>query len=345
MTSALRWGGSLLLLGVLAWRLPWDQVGECFARLDVRLWGVAVGLYLVCQVASSLRWQLLSGPLGFRASFGRFVGMYHIGMFFNLVLPTSVGGDVVRAYYLAGVQHDAAGGRRTHAVLSVFLDRLNGLVLLVALAGFAAMFSPVVLPSWVYVAVGVAVAGLVGGVVFLFAGGVVLQTVLRRYPGLLRSKYVAVLGRLLLAAQIYRRHPGTLLAASALSLVVQALNVVLVWCIGVGLGLDVPLVCYGVVVPLTALLTLLPLSVNGIGLREAGFAVLLAPLGVAAAPAATLGLLQFLATVACSLVGLGFYLFGRYPRYRPQSSEEAGDDRTVRRDPDQGREGQPRAAA
>ncbi len=345
MKGALRWGGSLIILGVLACRLDWGQVAACFARLNVSLWALAGLIYLASQMLSSFRWQLLSRVLGFRGSFGRFVGMYHIGMFFNLLLPTSVGGDVVRAWYLAGLRREGTGGQRTLAVLSVFIDRLNGLVLLVLLAGAGVLLSPVPLPTWVQATVAVAVAGLVGGLAFLLAGSYLFDGWMRRDPARPLNRYVAALGRILIATRLYLRHPGMLLIASLLSLAVQVLGIVMVWCVGLGLGLEVPLICYGVVVPLTALLTLLPISLNGMGLREAGFVVLMAPLGVATATAATLGFLQFLAAAACSLLGLGFYLFGQYPRYRPQTLEEIGDDRAVSGGSDQGRTGQSAPAA
>ena len=82
---------------------------------------------------SSLRWRLMARAQGFDGSPLRYVGYYFIGMFFNLALPTSVGGDVVRVWYLAG--HDGAGpasGRRLAALVSVLADRVNGVVVLVA---------------------------------------------------------------------------------------------------------------------------------------------------------------------------------------------------------------------
>src|SRR5262245_55943195 len=88
---------SLVLLG---WLADWRQVRDTFGQLRLSLWLAALGVYGVAQLCSSIRWQLLSRPLGFVQPWRRFLGYYFIGMFFNLMLPTSVGGDVVRAYYL-----------------------------------------------------------------------------------------------------------------------------------------------------------------------------------------------------------------------------------------------------
>ena len=79
-------------------------------------------------------------------------------MFFNLVLPTSVGGDVVRAWYL-----DGGSGRKVPAFLSVFADRASGLLMLIAIACVAAVCSPLDLPPRITWSVcGIAAAAVLG---------------------------------------------------------------------------------------------------------------------------------------------------------------------------------------
>jgi len=120
MSKPWRLLGSLTLLAVLAWRMDWGQLARAFANLRSGPWLVALALYLLIQAVSSLRWQLLARPLGFGGPWGRYLAYYFIGMFFNLVLPTSVGGDVVRAWYLARQDGDEPmTGRRLGAFLSV----------------------------------------------------------------------------------------------------------------------------------------------------------------------------------------------------------------------------------
>ena len=109
---------------------------------------------------------------------------------------------------------------------------------------------------------------------------------------------------------------------------------------GLALGVDVPASYYWIVVPVVSLLTLFPVSLNGMGVREWGVVLLLAPLGVAAESATALAFLWFLTFTSVSLFGAFFYLFGRFPRF-----EVRPDDQPVRRDTDQGREGQHNAAA
>jgi uncharacterized membrane protein YbhN (UPF0104 family) len=126
-------------------------------------------------------------------------------------------------------------------------------------------------------------------------------------------------------ATLYLRDRRSLVMVTMLSLVVQLANVVLVWLIGEGMGLPVPPLYYGVLVPLVSILTLLPISLNGMGLREAGTVVLLSPLGVSSASAVTLSLLIFAVYTASSLSGGVFYLFGRSPRFVAADVNRASD--------------------
>jgi uncharacterized membrane protein YbhN (UPF0104 family) len=304
--SCLKLIGSLVLLAVLAWRLDWPGLGAAFAGMSPLPWLAALAVYLVAQAVSSWRWQLLAAALGCGGPWQRYLAHYFSGMFFSLVLPTSVGGDVVRACYLAGAE-----GRRCPAFLSVLADRVSGLAVLIALACVAALCCPVQLAPW-----------LAGTVAALGAGallGVLALPLLPRLPlgQRLRSLVEAV--------QVCLSRPGLLAAVTAQSLLVQAANVVLVWLIGRGLGLPVPLAYYGVFVPLVALLTLLPVSLNGMGLRELGTAVLLAPLGVSTEQAVTLSVLTFAAFTAAGLSGGFFYLFGRFPLFGDRVTGWQGD--------------------
>jgi glycosyltransferase 2 family protein len=333
--------GSLTLLAVLACRLDWGRLAAAFARLDLGLWLAALLVYLLTQLVSAVRWQALARLVGFDGGWGRYLAYYYIGMLFNLVLPTSVGGDVVRAWYLARQRGAGpAAGRRTAALLSVLADRVNGVLVLVALAAAAAVCCPVPLPPWVLTGVAAVAAGSLAGVACL----PLVPRLQRLLPGNAR------LQRLADGTRLYLRHGRVMAWVTALSLVVQVANVAVVWLVGEALGLPVPPLFYGVMVPLVTLLTLLPVSVNGMGLREVGTVAMLAPLGVEAASAVTLSLLVFAVMAAASLSGLGFYLFGHFPRFQAPGagggpSEVPEHDAPVGGHPGQGRTRQPSAAA
>jgi uncharacterized membrane protein YbhN (UPF0104 family) len=311
---------SVALLGLVAWRTDWQQVSHAFRKMHGGFWVAALGTYLLTQIVSALRWRILARPLGFDRPLSTYAGFYFIGMYFNLVLPTSVGGDVVRAWYL-----DGHSGRRARAFLSVFVDRLSGLVILIALAGIATVLCPIELPTWIRVSVWSAVG--------CAAVGLAVLPWLARLPLFqARLKLGEDFSRCL--ALVFQ--PRVL----GLSVFVQAANVVIVWLVGRAISAPVPLSYYWVLVPMVTLITLVPVSINGLGVREGGTLLFLAPLGVPAATAVMLAFLWFCVYGAAGLSGGLVYLFGRFPRLEVQTNHE-----TIGHHPDQGRAGQSSAAA
>jgi uncharacterized membrane protein YbhN (UPF0104 family) len=324
VTKLVRLAVSAALLGWIGWNTDWEQVREAFAHLRVELWLGAVGVLCATQVASAWRWQMIARRMEFDRPLRQFTGFYFIGMYFNLLLPTSVGGDVIRAWYLG-----EGSGRRLAAFLSVLLDRLAGLLVLLGMACLAVTLSPLDLPAWIPLSIWGAVGGALVGLPLLphLAG--------RGKKGALRAEQVRTAFALF-------RSPRLVAGTALLSVYVQVSNVVLVWLLGLALHAQVPGAFYWVLVPMVSLLTLLPVSVNGMGVREGATALMLVPLGVSHGTALTLAFLWFLVHVAASLSGGVVYLFGRFPKPVTQSefSAEVPADGCVDCDSDQGRAGQ-----
>jgi uncharacterized membrane protein YbhN (UPF0104 family) len=330
VNKLLRIGVSGVLLGWIAWHTDWIQVGHAFARLRVELWLAAIATLALSQVVSALRWQMLARPLGFDRPLWQYTSFYFIGMYFNLVLPTSVGGDVVRAWYL-----DGGSGRRLAAFVAVLLDRLSGLVVLLAMACVATAVCSLDLPAWI------------PGSVWGATGGTALGLLLLPLAAS-RSQRARLRVRQLRSALDTLRSPRLLATTTLFSLVVQMANVVIAWLVGTALGVAVPGAYYWILVPMVSLLTLLPVSVNGMGLREGGMVLFLAPLGVGREAALTFSLVWFAVFIATSLAGGVVYLLGRFPRPGSPADladEVQADDRSVGGDSDQGRAGQSKAAA
>jgi glycosyltransferase 2 family protein len=344
VTKKLRLAASAALLGFLAWRTDWGQVRAAFATLRLDLWFLAAAVYAATQAVSSVRWQLFAGSLGFREPYRRYLSYYYIGMFFNLVLPTSVGGDVVRAWYL-----DARSGRRANAFVTVIADRVSGVLVLLLLALMALPFRPPDLPAWLTWTV----AGLAGGALLSLTllcltswlTGTRYSVLSARYsvpgpPTTWHSRLFNLQSAICNLQSAIFPSRRVFLLSTALSIIVQLANVLVVWLIGQALGLSVPGSYYLILVPTVTLLTLLPISLNGMGVREGSTVVMLAPLGVDSGTAITLALLWFAAFVLPSMGGVLPYLWGNVPRFK-----EKTNDQSLGGYPDQGRAGQSRPAA
>ncbi len=292
---ALRLSISVGLVGYLLTDLHWPNVLEALRELRMQPWLVALGVYISSQIISARRWAGLARAVQLHASDGRFLRLYFEGMFFSLCLPTSIGGDVVKAYRLA-----PSMGQRVLSGCTVLVDRLTGLSALLSLA-VVALFVQWIRPEpWLTAVVAVAVWGTA-----LVAARVGFAA-LRRWSD--RFAEEGVLGKVLQRLRPFHDKPAVIRTALHWSLIIQVANVLTVAWLGQSIGLQLPLQVYFIAVPVVALMTALPLSINGLGIREGGLAVVLGSFGVSNEMGVTLGLMWFVVVMLSGLVGGLTYL-------------------------------------
>ena len=271
------------------------------ARLDYTL--AAIALYLVGQVMSAYRWRLIGVSVGLVESFAAYVRYYFIGMFFMFFGPSTLGGDLVRSLYLA----ESTGGR-ARAFNSVVFDRLNGLVVLVAIGAVAfVLFPQYDLPRplfYLTVAFGSAIF------VAWWTAPVAVRVLLP--PGHRVRRFVEHdLGP-------FWRDRRMLIAVTAVSLVFHFVQIATQYIVARALRLDVPFQYICIFHPLVSALASIPITLSGIGLRESGYLLFLQRIGIPQPAAVAYGVLWFVVIVANSLVGGLVFLAtsARLPRLR-----------------------------
>ena len=287
---ALRVGGTIALMALAVRGVEWDRLRDAFGGVDWRWWLAGLAILVAVQFVAALRWAVLARPVGFDLPLSVFVRRYFEGLFFNLVLPTSIGGDVVKAYRLS----DTSGGR-VLAACTVLADRVAGLVALAVIAltaWIARRHSLSLLPALL---IGAGLAGGVFAVATVAVGN--LGRLVRVLPPV--SALEAAVARLL----PYQQRPGLVTSAIGWGLIVQIGGVLSVACVGRALGVEVGLSTWFVVVPLVNLTMVLPISIGGVGVREGMMSLLLAPFGVPRETAVAVGLLTLLTAVVCGLLG------------------------------------------
>jgi len=300
---------SALLLALILRQVHWAEVWAALREIDVRWLAAAWALFLCGVGVRAVRWQVLLQALAVRRPLAELATWYLVGGFFNVILPTGFGGDVVRAAELA-----QDSGRPARVVNSVLVDRYLGIIVLLAMGLIAAPLRP-----------GTAARLTVALMGALFAGGLAAGWLLRqpwlaelaRRPGPFGRGLKRLGGEALadaFAAYDRRALGRGLLASLAFNLLQIAWNVALGW----GLGLRLPLVVYLVCVPLTAVALLLP-AFGGLGVRELTYVGLFAQAGVPAPTALALSLGVYIITVATGLVGGVIYLAGGARRLRSTS--------------------------
>lgn len=282
------------------------------ARQASPIWlAVALTAYLAVLLVSAWRWGVLLGGCGVRVPLSRLVSSYLVATFFNNFLPSNIGGDVVRVADTA-----RPAGSKTVATLIVLADRGIGLLALVAIAAIGAstaqrlpgtgLIGPSVL--WLALAVG---CGLL--MTILWRPALVprlLRPVGRIHPewvGERLARLEGLLGRM-------RSVPGALATGFTGALAVQMAVVGFYFALGRGLAIPVTFWQLGLIVPATLLVQMLPLSINGFGLREATFGYYFAALGLPLEQALVLSLMGAALILLVSLLGAGTYIArGRPP--------------------------------
>jgi uncharacterized membrane protein YbhN (UPF0104 family) len=237
-------------------------------------------------------------------SLARLVRTYFVGYAAGQVLPTSLGGDASRIFETVR-RHEGAGGA---AAGSVLLERALGGVatLVLAAIGFALAVGRYEVGGYLWVELAFVVASVLAGVV-LFSTR--LNPLLQRLRPMLRVLRVErPVREVYVSLHSYRRDAPLLGAMFALTLVVQAVRVLAIWCAGKSVGVDLSPRPYYVMGPLLFLVMLVPFTVNGLAVRESFFVSFLGALGVSADRAFATGFVFFLVTVALALPGLGIVL-------------------------------------
>ncbi len=290
-------------IGLMAWALKdvdWGQFGAIIAQARWWWFVAAVVVTVLVQSVAGVRWAALARPLGFDFPRWFFVRRFFEGMFFSLCLPSSIGGDVIKA-----VRIGKTAPARLLAACSVVVDRLTGLSALGVLVGTA-----VVTREYGLGMPGAAIvfAAFLAAVLVAFRVGLMLLDRIHDWlpEGSGGREFVA---RLL----PYRQQPSLVLAAVGWSFVVQMGGAVSVALVGRALGVDQPLIIWFSVVPLVALAMVLPISIGGFGVRENALEYLLRGYGVPSETGVAIALLWGLCTVFAGLLGGLLFLLERRP--------------------------------
>jgi uncharacterized protein (TIRG00374 family) len=303
MTRLFKIAVSVGLLALLVYTLDIARILDNLR--EVRWWAIplAVTLQLLLFTLANVRWWVLLNyhACGYRPA--TLLAPYFIGVFFNNVLPSMLGGSLFRMYYIYRDNHDAAV-----AVSPVITERLLGFVAMITMAGVVVQFLSrdqtyvrVLMNTlpWILV-ITVAVLALIGShKTYRF-----IRAALAR---LHRFKVVATVQRIAEAVHTYLSHPWIVAQVFAISIGLQVMTAGVYYLLGLGLGATVAPLDYLVIVPLVFVAAALPVSIGGLGVREAAAVSLFAAAGMSPDHAGALAFLYLGVLLLSSAPGL--YLF------------------------------------
>ncbi len=274
---------------------------------DLPLLFLCVPLYVLGQSLSTWRWQILLAAEGIRVSFWRLLVLYAEGMFFNLCLPTAVGGDVVRGYRIWNLTGAGEG-----ALASILVERLSGFVAMIGIAAAAttAALATEGQPDPLIALFVAAVAAALAVAILLVSSPAALRSAERLAGRRAGAALFQAVRRFCEAVQRYRGHGRAVWAALGISVAFQTLLIFLVYVVAVALHLPVRFRQFLIFIPITNVISMLPISVGGLGVREGSLMYLFGKVGVDPAATLTLSLLWFAVTAVTSLPGGVIFLWG-----------------------------------
>lgn len=318
-TNLLKVGLSLGLLAFLLARVGLGVTVEALREAEPGYLLAALALYLIGVPLRAYRWQGLLSALRISVPLARLVSLYLVGTFFNNILPTGVGGDVIRAYELT---KDGAGA--AVAASTVLVDRASGLLVLLAVALISVIFGYRLVSPDIALLIAVVSLGSFVGVALLLWDDL-WRKVGQRLPRLRRLLLRRSLVNLYRSLKFYRGWPiaNALLVSVLFNLVLIAVN----YLIALAVGVKVSLWYFFLFVPLISFSLMLPVSVSGLGVREGAYVLLFGQAGVTAPLALAMSLAFYALNVLVGLIGGVIYaLQGLGGELRDGSGSEPEED-------------------
>ena len=312
-----------LAAGLIYWLIHTEKItAEPFMMLLATPWLIPF-IFVITFLSiliNNYRWLLLLQGQGIETTMGQTLPLSFIGLFFNLAMPGSVGGDVMKAYYIAQDQP----GTKLRAATSVLMDRVVGMYAMGLIAVVA------VLCNWSAI---MSAPNLSALALFIFAMaiGFTLFFMLgfsNRIRGhKLTHKFLQSIPAGQLVERVYdavhdfRNGKRQFAWGIVLSILVQSINIVCFYVISVTLHFNVSLVSFFFIVPLGLIAIAVPISPAGIGVGQAVFLALFTWYqGTSNNLGPTLITISQVAQAVLGLIGAVFYFLRR----TPSSSEEAG---------------------
>ncbi len=290
------------LLGLVALQIDWSRMGSRVSHGQPLYFLAALALVLAALTIGGFRWLRLLRGAELDVSVRDVARIYAVATFSNTFLPTSVGGDVTRTLLVA-----RRGPQLTRAAISVIVDRFGGLAGLLGTAWLAFAIQSAKVPhgakiflAWVSAAV---LVGTLLLVLAVFRGSRVARALV---PERFASHAVEI--RELL--HVYSREPWTLIVLLTTSLIFQALISLQLVMLADSIGLHLAYSTAAVVLALVTVVTLIPISIGGFGVREGSYVVLLGGASIGATDATLISILSVAVLFIASLPGAFMLVHG-----------------------------------
>lgn len=308
---------SCTIIAIILSRIDWAAFGETLSMADPALLGVAFVLLWVERAWAVYKWRFLLKAQQTHISLWTLFCIYNIGAFWGLFLPSSLSTDVVRGYYLSKNTADL-----DLSAASVVVDRMMGLFsllfcCLVSVLFYSANFASSIIEYVVFVTVLCVVAACA-------AYWEAVPRFLEQRIGFFKHHAIGVkLISMHRAFLNFKQYPMVMVQSFLYSLVLQLIRVFTLYITALAFQIDAEVVKFFIVVPLTVIVIMIPVSIGGLGVREGSFISLFALVGVGVNDSFAISGTNSVMVTLIGLMGGIFYLSFKHGQ---QSAGEAAGD-------------------
>lgn len=295
------------VIAYLVWRIDLSQTADLLADSKPSYVLGAFFIFLATTWVMAWRWQLLLAAKGMHEPLGWLTRVYFVGYAAGQILPTAIGGDAVRIIEHARRRPEA----KANAAAAVLMERVIGaagvlLVVAVGIAIAAGRYENVRALVFLEI-VFVAITALI--LAALFSRRLSRPLEERVFPLGRRLRLEGPVTSLYRAMHEYREVPRPLFVVLAVTMAVQFVRIVAIWLCGEAVGVDVSPLVYFILGPLLFLIQMVPVTLNGLGVREVFFVEFLTRFDVSEPAALATGVLFYAVTIAVALPGAFIFLW------------------------------------
>ena len=297
------------LIAIVASFVDWRESLLLLANLRPAPVFLALLLLALGLTISTLKWQVLLAVHAVHLPYLRLLKYYWIGSFFSNFALSTVGGDVVRLFCM----HRYV--RPTIVGASIFVERASGLLILLCLAAFGLLMRPqYYMAGGLLASLWLLIAGLGGALGLTLVLGSRVGDWLRILPAF-TGRLIHALSKIALAIEHYREHSRPIILTLLLSLLFYTEVVLFDYSVILAVGGDVLLLDVIFIAPLIALVSIVPISVNAIGVAEGAFVLFFTQAGLRPEEALAAAVLRRMLVSCYSLIG-GVIWLREKPRLR-----------------------------
>jgi len=300
---------AIILIVIILQTISLDELLQSISKLDKGLLLVAWILNLVVVLLMALRWRILYDVIEHPPGYIKLVKVTIVSIFFNTILPSIVGGDTYRTLALS--KGDSTESDIEESFSVIFVDRIMGLVGLMLLGCLGlALNKNVEIPPIVTILT-IALLVIFVATLLLSMFNPIYEFMLKIFSWLpsRQFKFIeSVLTRIHSNIALYRDRKKLLGEALILAFVQRLCWLFAGFVIGRSLHLDLTFMTFIVFLPVIEIIRLIPITIQGIGVREGLFIVFFGTVGVVNADAILLATLIYLMSSLIGLLGGGIYL-------------------------------------